>query len=277
MKPFPPKCIDSTYATAYRTNLYYYKLRNRPLQAFFGLSKLFGFFIKKIRKTHRFFSSGNTNRMKKRRHLPDFAELCPPEQNHITNTISLEIFFFFLCSIAGFLWEVLLMYYLTGSYVNRGFFYGPWLPIYGSGGVLFHLLLGNKDYYAQAASSGINFRKQTPFFPRFLGIFVLTALLGTSIEFSLGWFLDTFLNLRYWDYSTYPMQFRGYICLFSSLGFGFAGALWICIFSNFFRRLWFCISIKNRRNLNAFLLLLFALDCAASLILPNTGYGITFP
>lgn len=204
--------------------------------------------------------------MKKRSQLPDFAELCPPEQNHIANIISLEIFFFFLCSIAGFLWEVLLMYCSTESYVNRGFFYGPWLPIYGTGGVLFHILFKERSHY-----------KNPPFLLRFLKAFVLTALLGTMLEFILGWFLDVFWNLHYWDYTTYPFQFHGYVCLFSTLGFGFAGALWICVFSNFFQRLWLCISLKNRRNLNAFLLLLFALDCAASLILPNTGYGITFP
>lgn len=216
--------------------------------------------------------------MKKRSHLPDFNELCPPEQNHIADTISLETFFFFLCSIVGFLWEVLLMYFLDGSYVNRGFFYGPWLPIYGVGGVLFHLLLGKKDYAAQIASSDKHplFRKQTPFFIRFLGVFFLTAFLGTGMELALGWFLDAFWDLRYWDYSTYPLQFRGYICLWSTLGFGIAGALWICVFSNLFCRFWFHFSAKNRRSLNAFLLLLFALDCAAALIFPNVGHGITF-
>lgn len=216
--------------------------------------------------------------MKKKSRLPDFAELCPPEQNHIANIISLEIFFFFLCSIAGFLWEVLLMYRLSWSYVNRGFFYGPWLPVYGVGGVLFHLLLGERHRHTQT-SSRINFRlrKRTPFWLRFLETFVLTALLGTVLEFALGWFLDAFWNLHYWDYTSYPFQFQGYICLFSSLGFGIAGALWICIFSSFFSRLWFRFSAKNRRNLNALLLLLFAFDCAASLIIPNTGRGITFP
>lgn len=216
--------------------------------------------------------------MKKRSHLPDFADLCSPEQNYITDTVSLEIFFFFLCSIIGFLWEVLLMYFLNDSYVNRGFFYGPWLPIYGIGGVLFHLLLGGRIRHRQA-SSGISFhpRRQTPFRLCFLKAFVLTVLLGTGIEFALGWFLDTVLNLRYWDYTTYPLQFRGYVCLWSSLGFGIAGALWICVFSDLFCHLWFRISAKSRRSLNAFLLLLFTIDCAASLIFPNIGHGITFP
>lgn len=216
--------------------------------------------------------------MKKRRHLPDFAELCSPEQNYIADAVSLEIFFFFLCSIIGFLWEVLLMYYLAGSYVNRGFFYGPWLPIYGVGGVLFHMLFGARIPHKQTASV-ISFRpqKQVPLCVHFFGIFVLTALLGTGIELALGWFLDTFLNLRYWDYTTYPLQFHGYVCLWSALGFGIAGVLWICVFSDLFCRLWFCISAKSRRNLNAFLLLLFALDCAAALIIPNAGHGITFP
>lgn len=215
--------------------------------------------------------------MKKRSHLPDFSELCPPEQNHIANTISVEIFFFFLCSIAGFLWEILLMYRQNGSYVNRGFFYGPWLPIYGVGGVCFHLLFGSKRPLASPYCSGRYSPKCTSFATYVLRTFILTALLGTALELALGWFLDTFWGLHYWDYTGYPFQFHGYICLWSALGFGIAGVLWICILSSLFYRFWFCISAKNRRNLNAFLLLLFALDCAAALIIPNTGHGITFP
>lgn len=217
--------------------------------------------------------------MKKRTHLPDFNKLCKPEQNYIADTISLEIFFFFLCSIAGFLWEIFLMYLQEGHYINRGFFYGPWLPIYGVGGVLFHLLFGEKLSTAQSSSSAQNlrFRKPAPLWVRPAIVFLLTALLGTGIELCLGWFSDVFLGLRYWDYTDCTLQFHGYICLWSALGFGIAGTIWICACSKFFCRLWFQFSIKKRHFFDALLLLLFAIDCAAAFILPNTGNGITFP
>ncbi|MDE6419986.1 MAG: putative ABC transporter permease, partial [Lachnospiraceae bacterium] len=38
---------------------------------------------------------------------------------------------FFTVSVSGYLWEILLYFFLDGSFINRGFFHGPWLPIYG--------------------------------------------------------------------------------------------------------------------------------------------------
>ena len=43
------------------------------------------------------------------------------------------IFFFFVTSVGGFLWEVLIFFVKDGRFRNRGFLYGPWLPVYGAG------------------------------------------------------------------------------------------------------------------------------------------------
>lgn len=220
--------------------------------------------------------------MKKREHLPDFRQLCVPEQNHIANLLSLEIFFFFLCAVGGFLWEVVFTYFQYGFFAKRGFFYGPWLPIYGVGGVLFHLLFAQKNFLPHTQSASTH---RPPYFGnyaprkklRFLFVFLLSLLLGTGIELVIGWILDRFFHLRYWDYSGYLFNFHGYICLWSAVAFGIAGMLWVCVFSEFFANIWFRISAKKRHNLNTILLLLFVFDCAAAFILPNSGRGITFP
>ena len=44
-------------------------------------------------------------------------------------------------SAAGWLWEVALHLVFNGELVKRGTMLGPWLPIYGAGGVLAVLLL----------------------------------------------------------------------------------------------------------------------------------------
>lgn len=74
--------------------------------------------------------------------LPDFSKLCAPEQTPISFFLSQQIYFFFLGSIGGFLWEVAIFLYRDKTFANRGFLYGPWLPVYGIGAVLFYLLLG---------------------------------------------------------------------------------------------------------------------------------------
>lgn len=244
----------------------------------FPFPKIFVIFIKKTRKAHTFLATVHTIHMKRNKRLPDFAKLCAPEQNHIALFISQQIFFFFLCAVSGFLWEVLIMYLKDGYFANRGFLYGPWLPIYGIGAVLMYLALGPKEllhYKEKRSPSGFSIPISAKKHP--IRVFLLSMLFGTGLELLIGWFLDNVWNLHYWDYTSYPINFHGYICLWSALGFGIAGVLWICVVSSFFTRLWLRISLRARYNLNALLVLLFLLDCAASLIFPNTGNNITFP
>lgn len=79
--------------------------------------------------------------MKKRDTLPDFTELYPPEQHPIYTCIMELVFLFFAAAIGGFLWEVLIFVLKEDTFRNRGFLYGPWLPVYGIGAILFYVLL----------------------------------------------------------------------------------------------------------------------------------------
>lgn len=185
--------------------------------------------------------------------------ISPSESVHKSKQeyISLLLFYFFTASLCGFLWEVLIFLVREGHFRNRGFLYGPWLPVYGSGAVLLYLLLDKI--------------KRQP-----VKAFLYSLLIGTSLELLIGWVLDYFWELRYWDYSTSFLNFRGYICLISALGIGLAGSLWVCFLSAPLERLWFAIPEKIRRTAMTLLILLFVLDCTAALIFPNTGRGITF-
>lgn len=152
--------------------------------------------------------------MKKHSNLPDFSKLCAPEQNPIQDKISLLIHFFFLGSFSGFLWETLIFLVKDNTFRNRGFFYGPWLPVYGIGAVVFYCFFHHSSKKISGAThlSGRTFRSKIKYHP--ITIFTKTALLGTALELVIGWLLNTFFHLRYWDYSSYPYNFHGYICLF---------------------------------------------------------------
>ena len=167
------------------------------------------------------------------------------------------IFFFFTGSICGYVWEVLIFLVKEGTFRNRGFLYGPWLPVYGIGAVLFSVVLSPRELLPD--SSG-KYKKNHP-----VTVFFLSALLGSGLELVIGWFLDLFWNLRYWDYSGYFLDFRGYICLVSALGFGIAGVLWVCIFSKILQKWWYHISLDFRKKWNMFWVFIFVTDCAAAL------------
>jgi hypothetical protein len=56
-------------------------------------------------------------------------------------TLSTYILLFFAFSFIGWAYEVILYLIDEGRFVNRGTMYGPWLPIYGTGGVAILFLL----------------------------------------------------------------------------------------------------------------------------------------
>lgn len=120
-------------------------------------------------------------------------------KDYLIKSITQYIFFFFLGAFLGYLWEVLLFYVQDGVFCNRGFLYGPWLPVYGVGAVLMLLILRR-------------FQKHP------VKVFFLAVLLGSFVELFIGWFLAQVFHLRYWDYHDYPLQLGGYICLYSALG-----------------------------------------------------------
>ncbi len=203
-------------------------------------------------------NSGYTIPMKKQLLQSTIKNILKDREKTRREYLFLMAFYFFAASLSGFLWEILIFYVKEGHFRNRGFLYGPWLPVYGTGAVLMYLLLSKQ--------------KRCP-----VKVFLYSVLLGTSLECIIGWILDFFWDLRYWDYTGYLLNFRGYICLASALGIGIAGVLWICLFSGLLENLWFRIPQKTGQVILTTVFLLFILDCIAALIFPNTGRGITFP
>ena len=195
--------------------------------------------------------------MKNNVYQPNFKSLSEFGHKFAQEYLSLLMFYFFTAAVSGFLWEVLIFIIKENHFPNRGFLYGPWLPLYGTGAVFMYLLLFKL--------------KRHP-----VKVFLYSLLIGTSLECMIGWFLDRFWGLRYWDYTDFACNFHGYICLVSALGIGIAGVLWICLLSGLLQKFWFHIPEKIRRSVNTILLVLFILDCTTALIFPNMGRDITF-
>lgn len=91
------------------------------------------------------------------------------------------IFFFFTGSVCGYVWEVLIFLVKEGTFRNRGFLYGPWLPVYGIGAVLFSVILSPRELLPD--SSG-KYKKNNP-----VTVFFLSALLGPGLELVMDGFL----------------------------------------------------------------------------------------
>lgn len=120
----------------------------------------------------------------------------------------LEWFLVFLTfGCIGWLYEVGIMWFeMKEGFVNRGFLFGPCLPIYGVGGLL--ILLVTRRV------------KKHP-----LTCFLVVCLMTTGAELLTSYLMQWWLGFFLWDYRNtgYGPTFEGRIALRSSLQFGLIG------------------------------------------------------
>ena len=83
---------------------------------------------------------------------------------------------------------------------------GPFLPIYGTGAVT------------------ILYVTVPVMFSPFL-VYIVSVLAATVLELLTGIAMEKMFRVKYWDYSSDFMNYKGYICLKSSITWGFMGLL----------------------------------------------------
>jgi uncharacterized membrane protein len=129
--------------------------------------------------------------------------------------VSKYFLWFIIYSFMGWVYETFVMTIYEKKWDNRGFLFGPWLPIYGIGALLISIIV------EQLQTSGILFYWYHIFLISFFGSIVL--------EFSTSWLLEKLFSAYWWDYSNVPFNVQGRICLPASLGFGLAGEVVVYI------------------------------------------------
>ncbi|MDY6064817.1 MAG: hypothetical protein SPI59_00630 [Finegoldia sp.] len=115
------------------------------------------------------------------------------------------IYMFFFYGFLGYAWEVIWVSLGEKKLTDRGFLYGPILPIYGFGAVFITLFI---EHAMERFSSS------------YLVIFFSGMIIASALELVTGYLIEKIFKVRYWDYTERFMNFKGYICLRSSLFFG---------------------------------------------------------
>ena len=171
--------------------------------------------------------------------------------------ISSLILIFFIFSIIGWLWEVSLHLIEDGTFVNRGVMHGPWLPIYGCGGVLVLVVL--------------NKFREKPLL-EFISIIILCGI----VEYFTSFYLElTHNGVKWWDYSGYFLNLNGRICAEGLLVFGLGGIAAVYFLSPLLDNLIRKINSKILIPLVTSLVIVFTIDQIYSSKNPNIGTGIT--
>lgn len=180
----------------------------------------------------------------------------------LRNILLLFIFF----AVCGWIYEVIWTFFDNGVWVNRGFLLGPWLPIYGFGGLLIYGIF-RKQIKKPVYVGKLNVR--------FLLLFVYICLLTTVVELVATYVIELagvpFTTL--WDYSEHFLNFQGRICLDASVRFGVLGLMIIYGALPLYHKF---INLKNRTLVNVIawaIIAIFAGDWLSRIWLGNNYNG----
>ncbi len=125
---------------------------------------------------------------------------------------------FFLFSLFGYLLEcVVLSIEEKRLILNRGFVHGPFCIIYGFCAIIASVLL-------------------TPLVGSVVKLYIASALLATTAELVTAVVMIRVFGGFWWDYSKKPFNYKGIICLETSLGWGFIGLFFFYFLRGFMLR-----------------------------------------
>lgn len=122
---------------------------------------------------------------------------------------------FMIYSFIGWIIEMLVVAMQIGRFTSRGFFVGPYLPIFGIGAILITLLLS--EY-----SNDI------------LVLFIMSCVLGAVLEYVASFALEKIFHTRWWNYEKDRFNLNGRVCLSTTIGFGILGVMLIMFFNPLF-------------------------------------------
>ncbi len=166
------------------------------------------------------------------------------------------VLLFFLLAFIGWVWEVALFYVTDHAFINRGVYRGPYLPIYGVGGLLLCLSLRRLRHRPAI-------------------VFLVSMVVCSVLEYFTGYLLEKRWNIRWWDYSGHFLNLHGRICLLGAVIFGLGGALLVCLLLPLYERVYQKMPKGWRIGLTILFLLIFILDATYCTVSPNVGEGIS--
>lgn len=120
---------------------------------------------------------------------------------------------FFLYSFLGWCMERVVIRREKGEWENRGFVRSPFCIIYGFGAMLGYALL-------------------RPFAGNYVVLYVVGAVAATAFEYLTALLMLRLFGTFWWDYTNKPFNYRGIICLESTLGWGLVSVLLFAFMQN---------------------------------------------
>lgn len=154
---------------------------------------------------------------------------------------SLLFITFIFYSFLGWCYEMIHMSITTKEVVNRGFFNGPIVPIYGVGSCIILILLDN-------IKSNV-----------VLTVICITVICSV-LEYLTSYFMEKKYKIRWWDYTDKKFNLNGRICPETMIQFVIMGLIVLYYVEPIFYKFLLSLDSKTIYLISAILLILFLTD-----------------
>ena len=156
------------------------------------------------------------------------------------------VMWFLTYSMMGWLVESIYMSFCNHKITNRGFAKGPFCPIYGFGALTVFFVL-------------------RPYSDNSILLFFLGSFLATTLEFLTALVMKHIFGEIWWDYHEKPFNYRGIICLESSIAWGFYTLFLFMFLQNIVAALVAMIPVRAGRVIGNLILIGYIMDFSATI------------
>ena len=156
------------------------------------------------------------------------------------------VMWFLTYSMMGWLVESIYMSFCNHKITNRGFAKGPFCPIYGFGALTVFFIL-------------------RPYSDNSILLFFLGSFLATTLEFLTALVMKRIFGEIWWDYHEKPFNYRGIICLESSIAWGFYTLFLFMFLQNIVAAFVGMIPVRAGRVIGNLILIGYIMDFSATI------------
>lgn len=160
------------------------------------------------------------------------------------NIFQWMIFFYIYC-VFGWIFESTYVSLKSKRFVNRGFLKGPMIPIYGSGAIM--MLIATSPVQGNIVLE-----------------FVMGMIGATLLEYVVGYSMESLFKVKYWDYSNQKFNLKGYICLSSTICWGFLSVLMAEVIHLPIEKVVFSLNSVALNSIVSIITILFIIDTISS-------------
>ena len=156
------------------------------------------------------------------------------------------VMWFLTYSMMGWLVESIYMSFCNHKITDRGFAKGPFCPIYGFGALTVFFIL-------------------RPYSDNSILLFFLGSFLATTLEFLTALVMKRIFGEIWWDYHEKPFNYRGIICLESSIAWGFYTLFLFMFLQNIVAAFVAMIPVRAGRVIGNLILIGYIMDFSATI------------